>query len=204
MSPFPHLVEAEVRRAATLHPPLANHDEALSVLLEEVFEVQVEVFKKRSERADEKLLEELVQVAAMARRWADCCGLKVVLGVPFSHGVGIAGRFLRREQPKANSDHEELTRLRRQTHKLEAWSAAHGPDLKGVPHDVVLVLLVVAATCQRWAEDRGLVPLAAPPEPPGVAATTAAPPEPPAPEPDAPTPAPTQPEATDAPAQETV
>lgn len=170
MSPFPHLVEAELRRAAELHPPLANHDEARSVLLEEVREVETEVFKKRSERADADLLGELVQVAAMARRWAECCGLTVALRSPFAPAVQIVLAFLRHEHRPANSDHEALTRLRRLTNKIERMSDDGGPDLKGRQYDAGLALVAVGAECQRWAEDRGLTPRVSPEPPPTVAA----------------------------------
>ncbi len=182
MSPFPHLVEAEVRRAADLHPPLANHDEALSVFREEVREVETEVYKKPAVRLDADLLTELVQVAAMARRWVECCGLELVLGNRVPQAAHLVTRFLRHEQRPANSDHESLSRLQRLVHRVCEWSAHGGPDLRGCQQDVALALVTVVATCQRWAEDRGLVPLAAPPELPPVAAVTAVPsPEPPEP-----------------------
>lgn len=179
MSPFPVLVEAELRRASELHPPLANNDEARSVLAEEVWEVEQEVYKKRSERSDADLLDELVQVAAMARRWIECCGLSVVLRADFATAAPLTLVFLRREQGPANSDHESLTRLKRLMNKIERMSDEGGNDLKGRQYDVGLALVAVAVTCWRWAEDRGLVPAAGPylPLTPVAARDTPAPPE---------------------------
>jgi hypothetical protein len=168
------LVEAEVRRAGELHAPLANNDEALSVLLEEVHEVEQEVFKKASLRSDDDLRTELVQVAAMARRWVECCGHEVVLRARFPYAVKLVLAFLRRNCGPANSDHEGLTRLTRLTNKVTRMSDEGGPDLQGRQYDVALALAAVGATCQRWAEDRGLVPRdpTDPVEPPTVAART--------------------------------
>lgn len=160
MSPFPNLVEAECRRAAELHPPLANHDEAISVLDEEVHEVQQEVHKKGHLRADAALLEELVQTAAVAKRWVETTGLYVVLGTPFDHAVELTLAIHRRELKPAAGDHESLTRLKRIMSRVWNYSINHGHTLAACQHDMSLALVVVAATCRRWAEDRGLCPVA--------------------------------------------
>ena len=158
MSPFPNLVAAEVRRASELHAPLANHDESLSVLQEEVHEVRLEVYKKRSERSDDDLLKELVQVAAMARRWSECCQLEAVIRSKFDTATPLVVLSLRRLQGPANSDHESLTRLERVMHRVAGMVYEGGPTLGRHAAEVALALTAVAATCQRWAEDRRLVP----------------------------------------------
>lgn len=68
---FAALVEAELKGARKGHAPINSLHEGLSVLQEEVFEFQLEVYKKRSKRNLKKTLAELVQVAAMAQRTAE-------------------------------------------------------------------------------------------------------------------------------------
>jgi NTP pyrophosphatase (non-canonical NTP hydrolase) len=72
MKTFPKMVAEELARARTLHPKKINSPhEGYAVLLEELEEVWEEIKKKRSERSYEHLLDELVQVAAMAQRVAE-------------------------------------------------------------------------------------------------------------------------------------
>lgn len=64
-------VSAEVRRASTLHGPnYASAHEAYGVLLEEVDEFREWVWMKRSERDRAAMAAELVQVAAVAVKYA--------------------------------------------------------------------------------------------------------------------------------------
>ncbi len=68
---FVQLVAAELASARDGHDPINSLHEGLGVLQEEVFEFQLEVYKKRSKRNLKKTLAELVQVAAMAQRCAE-------------------------------------------------------------------------------------------------------------------------------------
>lgn len=71
MSKFQQLVKAEIARARKGHPPINSLHEGYAVLLEEVDEFKEEVWKKARKRDPEKVLAELVQVAAMAQRVAE-------------------------------------------------------------------------------------------------------------------------------------
>ncbi len=71
------MVAMELDAARAKHPPQKSLHEGYAVLLEEVDEFWAEVKKKSSERSASRLLEELIQVAAMAVRTAE----DVVLGV---------------------------------------------------------------------------------------------------------------------------
>lgn len=73
---FQELVEAELVRARAhrvggAHAPMHSAHEGFAVLLEEVDELWEEVRKKTSERSNDRMLEELVQIAAMAQRFAE-------------------------------------------------------------------------------------------------------------------------------------
>ncbi len=58
----------ELDRAQELHRPLASHHEAYAVIREELEEYWDEVKLKAHERSHEAMVEELVQIAAMALR----------------------------------------------------------------------------------------------------------------------------------------
>jgi hypothetical protein len=164
MSPFPNLVESEVQRTKLIHKPLASHDEAMSVLDEEVHEIQAEVYKKQALRKSEDLLSELVQTASLAQKWAEHCGLDIVIRNKFRDVVAMSLVVNRRSLPPANSDHENLTRVKRIMARLWGLVAQYGPGLGPCQEDVAMLLVTLGAMCQRWAEDRGLVPLASAPE----------------------------------------
>ncbi len=70
-----NLVADEIKRARQLHEPMKSAHEAYSVILEEIDEFWDEVKKKRRERSSNKMLAELVQVAAMAIRAGSDLGL---------------------------------------------------------------------------------------------------------------------------------
>lgn len=73
-SQFAADVDAELARTRQKHPqPIHSTHEGYAVLLEEVTELQAEVFKSRRDVA--ATYAELVQVAAMARRMAEDLGL---------------------------------------------------------------------------------------------------------------------------------
>jgi hypothetical protein len=72
---FPALVDVELQQARSRHGNQHSLHEGLAVLQEEVFELQLEVYKKARERDRRKVLEELVQVGAMAQRMAEDLGL---------------------------------------------------------------------------------------------------------------------------------
>lgn len=68
---FPGLVADELNRAVLAHGlRYASDHEAFAVLLEEVEEVKVWVWKKRRDRDRKAMVRELVQVAAIAQKWA--------------------------------------------------------------------------------------------------------------------------------------
>lgn len=80
VGPFGDKVATEILRARSLHKPINSTHEGYSVLLEEVEEFWEEVRKKRKDRDRSKMLDELVQVGAMAQRIAeDCLGSPVVV-----------------------------------------------------------------------------------------------------------------------------
>ena len=70
---FALAMEAELARARAKHGPMHSHHEAYAVLLEELDEVWDEV--KRQTPDPQRIIAELVQVAAVCARWAeDVCG----------------------------------------------------------------------------------------------------------------------------------
>ena len=64
-------VQKELLHARSLHAPINSAHEGYSVILEELEEFWEEVRKRRGERNEERMLDELVQVAAMAQRTAE-------------------------------------------------------------------------------------------------------------------------------------
>ena len=73
--PFLCLVDQELTRARGMHAPMHSVHEGFAVLLEEVDELKAEVWKKASLRQPLMMLSELIQIAAMAVRMAEDCGL---------------------------------------------------------------------------------------------------------------------------------
>jgi hypothetical protein len=72
---FLDLVQAEASRAKRDHGrDFASDHEAFAVLLEEVEEVKACVWRKRTERDRVAMAEELVQIAAVAMKWAEQLG----------------------------------------------------------------------------------------------------------------------------------
>lgn len=61
-------VGSELERARLEHAPMASAHEAFAVILEELDEFKLEVWKKRSERDLVAMRAELIQLAAMAVR----------------------------------------------------------------------------------------------------------------------------------------
>ena len=73
MSRFFVLANHELGRARKKHPPMHSHHEAWGVIQEELDEVWDEV--KRQQPDPQRIIAELVQVAAVCARWAeDVCG----------------------------------------------------------------------------------------------------------------------------------
>lgn len=70
-SPFAAAVRKELAAARNGHEPIHSDHEAFAVIYEEVEEYWAEVMKKRSERRPERLVEELIQIAAMCQRAAE-------------------------------------------------------------------------------------------------------------------------------------
>lgn len=64
-------VAKELQSARQNHGPLQSLHEGFAVLLEEVDEFKAEVWKKARDRDPTRSYEELVQIAAMARRIAE-------------------------------------------------------------------------------------------------------------------------------------
>lgn len=67
---FAYLMNRELKRARNKHPkPMNSHHEAYAVVLEELDEVWDEV---KSQHANpQRIIAELIQVAAMCNRWAE-------------------------------------------------------------------------------------------------------------------------------------
>lgn len=71
MSPFANAMESELNNAREKWGPQKSAHESYAVILEELDEFWDEVKKKKSERSKEKMLAELIQVAAMCQRAAE-------------------------------------------------------------------------------------------------------------------------------------
>lgn len=71
MNTFEELQRREIESAKSKHGPINSAHEGYSVILEELDEFWEEVRKKKSERSKDKMVAELVQVAAMAQRTAE-------------------------------------------------------------------------------------------------------------------------------------
>jgi len=75
---FEERVRRELKRAREIHPRIGSGHEGWAVLMEELEEFWEEVRKKPAARDLGKMVEELVQVGAMAQRVAeDVCGAGV-------------------------------------------------------------------------------------------------------------------------------
>lgn len=68
MSKFAELVAKEIAEAREKHPPINSLHEGYAVILEELDEFKAEVWKRGYQRSPLHILEELVQIAAMAER----------------------------------------------------------------------------------------------------------------------------------------
>jgi hypothetical protein len=83
MTRFAELVVDELADAREAHDPINSAHEGYSVILEELDEYWEQVRAKRAARSRDRMLEELVQVAAMAQRTAEDLGL--VVEIAMSH-----------------------------------------------------------------------------------------------------------------------
>ena len=73
---FSDLVYMELKRARMKHrEPIYSFHEGFSIIHEEFDELKAEVWKQEKKRDKAHMLEELVQVAAMAQRMAEDTGL---------------------------------------------------------------------------------------------------------------------------------
>lgn len=68
---FQELQRREIEAARGSHKPINSAHEGYAVILEELDEFWEEVRKKRSERSHDRMVAELVQIAAMAQRTAE-------------------------------------------------------------------------------------------------------------------------------------
>jgi hypothetical protein len=75
MSIFQSLVSSELESSRSKFEPLHTAHEAYAVILEELDEFWDQVRLHPLKRSDERMLKELVQVAAMAQRTAEDLGL---------------------------------------------------------------------------------------------------------------------------------
>lgn len=75
MTPFIHHVALELMSARAKHEPIHSLHEGFAVLLEEVDEFKALVWRQTKDRDPAELLTELIQIAAMAERIAEDCGL---------------------------------------------------------------------------------------------------------------------------------
>ena len=78
---FEELVRAELNRAQESFAPINSLHEGYAVILEEVRELETQVFKKPKNRNANAMLKELVQIAAMCQRTAEDCGLVPLTGM---------------------------------------------------------------------------------------------------------------------------
>jgi hypothetical protein len=95
MTPFLHKVAMELMSARAKHPGKQNSlHEGYAVLLEEVEEFWAMVKMQTKDRDPAELLNELVQIAAMAERCAEDCGLiEATYDNPTSR---VAARFVQK------------------------------------------------------------------------------------------------------------
>jgi translation initiation factor 2B subunit (eIF-2B alpha/beta/delta family) len=70
---FADIVQNELDLARQAYPPMNSLHEAYAVILEEVKEFEMEVFRKPDQRHVENILKELAQIAAMCQRTAEDC-----------------------------------------------------------------------------------------------------------------------------------
>lgn len=75
MTPFLHKVALEIEHARNKHAPMNSLHEGYAVMLEEVEEFWAMVRMQTSERDPAEMLTELIQIAVMAERIAEDCGL---------------------------------------------------------------------------------------------------------------------------------
>lgn len=79
---FTEKVEDDIRdeawRAISIHGWFNSHHEAMSVLDEEIHEVKMEVYKKEELRDKQLLYNEVVQVSAVALKWAEQIQLEIL------------------------------------------------------------------------------------------------------------------------------
>jgi hypothetical protein len=68
---FEELVKKELSSARNQHGPMGSIHEAYAVILEEIDEFWEQVKKKTKERDLKNVLEELVQISAMAQKTAE-------------------------------------------------------------------------------------------------------------------------------------
>jgi hypothetical protein len=80
MSTFPDYVQKELVKARAKHPRAFNSmHEGYAIILEEIEELKLEIFKKQENRNRLDTLTELVQIGAMVQRLAE----DVVIGEKF-------------------------------------------------------------------------------------------------------------------------
>jgi len=68
---FVKKVKEEIKKARNGHKNMTSAHEAYAVILEELDEFKIEVFKKEKSRNKQNMLDELVQLGAMAQRAAE-------------------------------------------------------------------------------------------------------------------------------------
>ena len=86
MNTFQELQRREIEAARTGHKPINSAHEGYALILEELDEFWQEVCKKRSERSPDRMVAELVQVAAMAQRTAEDVLMSNAPGEPRPEG----------------------------------------------------------------------------------------------------------------------
>ena len=67
-------VENELHEAMLKFPPMRSPHEGLAIIQEEVFELQIEVYKQHDCRHPSNMRHEAMQIAAMAIRFMMDCG----------------------------------------------------------------------------------------------------------------------------------
>jgi len=77
MTTFQKQVRVELTSARKQHGNINSLHEGYAVILEELDEFKEEVWKRSAKRNKANMLKELIQIAAMAQRVAEDCGLAI-------------------------------------------------------------------------------------------------------------------------------
>lgn len=138
-------MDRRVEHAKTLHPRAYNsHHEGLAVLMEEVHELQLEVYQADPDNT--RLVYELVDIGAVCARWAEeLCGV-----MDYLPGLGMRVDNARLLRPESfHSNHEGLGFIGQYVHTLSQAVYEKRQDAVSI----VNALLNITVACMRWTEE---------------------------------------------------